>query len=292
MGMFNKRRETLGERTFNWVNCILLGLISIIMLYPFLYVVFSSFSDPIRFAANKAPIIWPLGFDTGAYELVFKNPNIITGFKNTFIYLFGGTCLQMIITILAAYVLSRKKLLFKKILTIFVMFTMFFNGGLIPKYLQVSALGLVDTGWAMILPKLIITFNLIILRTAFEAIPDSLEESARLDGANDFHILIRVILPLVKPTLAILVLYYAVGHWNTWFTALLYLRKRTLYPIQLVLREILFISTNSSGASGSDMYADTMKYASIVVTTLPILCIYPVVQKYFVKGMMVGAIKG
>lgn len=292
MNLFRKNRETAGERAFRIINTILLVLITAIMLYPFLYVVFASFSDPVRFAANKQVLLHPLGIDTGSYRIVLNNPNIISGYQNTLIYTVGGTVLQMIATLLAAYVLSRRNLLFKKPLTLFVMFTMFFNGGLIPRYLQVNALGLSDTRWAMILPKLIITFNLIIMRTAFEAVPASLEESAKLDGANDFQILWHVIIPLSKATCAILVLYYAVGHWNTWFTAMLYLRDRGLYPLQLILREMLFISSNSTDASGSNLYADTMKYASIIVTTLPILCIYPIVQKYFVKGMMVGAVKG
>lgn len=285
-------RETTGERVFHLANGLLLLTLSAVMVYPFLYVIFASLSDPVRFAQNTAALTAPLGLDLGAYRHVLKNPNILSGYENTAFYVIVGTTLQMGVTILAAYVLSRKGYLWKTAFSLFVAFTMFFNGGLIPTYLQVNALGIADTRWAMILPKLIITFNLIILRTAFAGIPQSLEESARLDGANDFQIMTRIVVPLSKPTLAILVLYYAVGHWNTWFTAMLYLRDRSLYPIQLILREILFISSTGSGASASALYEETIKYAAIIVTTLPILCVYPVVQRYFVKGMMVGAIKG
>lgn len=286
------KRETMGERTFHLINGFLLVILSVAMVYPFLYVIFASLSDPVLFAQNSSALMVPLGFDLGAYRYVMKNPNILSGYENTLFYVMVGTVLQMAVTILSAYVLSRREYLWKKALSLFVAFTMFFNGGLIPTYLQVNALGIADTRWAMILPKLIITFNLIILRTAFAAVPQSLEESARLDGANDFQIMTRIVVPLSKPTLAILVLYYAVGHWNTWFTAMLYLRERSLYPIQLILREILFISSTGSGTSASALYEETIKYAAIIVTTLPILCVYPVVQRYFVKGMMVGAIKG
>ena len=286
------KRETMGERTFHLINGFLLVILSVAMVYPFLYVIFASLSDPVLFAQNSSALMVPLGFDLGAYRYVMKNPNILSGYENTLFYVMVGTVLQMAVTILSAYVLSRREYLWKKALSLFVAFTMFFNGGLIPTYLQVNALGIADTRWAMILPKLIITFNLIILRTAFAAVPQSLEESARLDGANDFQIMTRIVVPLSKPTLAILVLYYAVGHWNTWFTAMLYLRERSLYPIQLILREILFISSTGSGTSASELYEETIKYAAIIVTTLPILCVYPVVQRYFVKGMMVGAIKG
>lgn len=285
-------RKTRGERAFAAVNTALLVVISLLMVYPFLYVIFASLSDPIQFARFSGALVRPLGLDTGAYAYVFKNPNILMGYENTLFYLTVGTAMQMAVTILSAYVLSRKGYMLKKALSLFVMFTMFFNGGLIPTYLQVNALGIYDTRWAMILPKLIITFNLVILRTGFEAVPSSLEESARLDGANDFQIMTRIVVPLSLPTVAILVLYYAVGHWNTWFTAMLYLRSRKLYPIQLILREILFISSTSGGASASDLYSETIKYASIIVTTLPILVIYPLIQRYFVKGMMVGAVKG
>ncbi len=288
----NHSRETAGERTFSMVNAAVLALLSVVMFYPFAYVVFASLSDPIRFAQHSGVLTRSLGFDLGAYRYVLENPNIASGYKNTIFYLVVGTVMQMGVTVLSAYVLSRKGYMLKKFFSLFVIFTMFFNGGLIPTYLQVTALKLANTRWAMILPKLIITFNLIILRTAFEAIPDSLEESAKLDGANDWHVLRHVVLPLSKPTLAILVLYYAVGHWNAWFSAMLYLRNRKLYPLQLILREILFISANAGGASASDLYIETIKYATIIVATLPILLVYPFVQKYFVKGMMVGAIKG
>lgn len=285
-------RMTRGEKIFAFTNTVLLIVISLLMVYPFLYVIFASLSDPVQFARHSGALLRPLGWDVGAYKYVLNNPNILMGYENSIFYLLVGTLMQMAVTILSAYVLSRQGYLWKKALSMFVLFTMFFNGGLIPTYLQVNALGIADTRWAMIFPKLLITFNLIILRTGFEAVPTSLEESAKLDGANEFQIMARIVVPLSLPTVAILVLYYAVGHWNTWFTAMLYLRDRKLYPIQLILREILFISSTSGGASASDLYSETIKYASIIVTTLPILFIYPLIQRYFVKGMMVGAVKG
>ncbi|MBQ9300448.1 MAG: carbohydrate ABC transporter permease, partial [Clostridia bacterium] len=183
--MANSRhsRMTRGERIFASVNAVLLIVISLMMVYPFLYVIYASLSDPVQFARFSGALLRPLGWDTGAYSYVLKNPNILMGYENTVFYVLVGTAMQMAVTILSAYVLSRKRYLWKKALSMFVMFTMFFNGGLIPTYLQVNALGIANTRWAMILPKLIITFNLIILRTGFEAVPLSLEESAKLDGA-------------------------------------------------------------------------------------------------------------
>lgn len=193
--------------------------------------------------------------------------------------------------------ISRKSLRFKKPIMLFIVFTMYFNGGLIPYYFTVKDLGLINSIWALIIPSSVSTFNLIIMRTSFEAIPDSLEESAKLDGANDFTILFRIIIPLAKPVIAVMVLYYGVSHWNAWFNAMLFLRDRALYPLQLILREILIKSDTASmtgGANAADVaqMSETLKYATIMVATVPILCLYPFLQKYFVKGVMVGAIKG
>jgi len=200
------------------------------------------------------------------------------------------------LTSFGAYALSRKSLQYRKPLMLFIIFTMFFSGGLIPLYLTVKGAGLIDSLWALIIPQAINTFNLILMKTAFEAIPDALEESAKIDGANDFVILFKIVLPLSMPVIAVMLLYYGVSHWNSWFQAMIFLQERSLYPLQLVLREILLQgeATANSGASDGDaaMLAATLKYATIIVATVPILCVYPFLQKYFVKGALIGAIKG
>ena len=203
----------------------------------------------------------------------------------------------MILTLLGGYLLSRRNWMFQKVLALSVIFTMYFSGGLIPFYLTVRDLHLDNTLWSLIFPTAISTYNLIIMRTAFAAIPESLEESAKLDGASHYVILTKIMIPLVVPTIAVLVLYYGVGHWNAWFNAMIFLRDRSKYPLQLILREILIQNslndmTMGTGMEDREMIAETIKYAVIVVSTVPILCLYPFLQKYFVKGVMIGALKG
>lgn len=220
---------------------------------------------------------------------------IFLSYQNTVIYVVLGTVINIFMTTLGAYGLSRKNVLLSNAIMFFIVFTMFFSGGLIPMYLLMQNLSLINTRWAMWLPGMIGTTNLIIMRTSFKAIPSSLEESARIDGANDFVILYRVIVPLSKPVIAVMLLYYGVGHWNSWFNAMIYLQDRNLYPLQLILREILIDSTTDVielGGDDSEPIAQTIKYATIMVATVPILCVYPFLQKYFVKGVMIGAIKG
>jgi putative aldouronate transport system permease protein len=278
---------------------ILATMVALIVVtaYPLLYVLFASFSEPADLMRNRGPLLAPLGFSTAAYEAVFNNPMIAVGYRNTIFYVIFGTVLNLALTVLGAYALSRKNLLWKTPLMFGIVFTMFFHGGLIPNYLLVTqTLNLQDNPLALILPGAISTWNLIILRTAFESVPTALEEAARMDGANDFQILWNVVIPLSLPALAVITLFYTVSHWNAWFSASLYLRTRELYPLQLVLREIL-ITTNTesmtTGVSAGDVQpiAETIKFATIVVATIPILCVYPFLQKYFVKGVMIGAIK-
>ena len=290
-------KQTRGERTFNIINVvILLGLV-VVTAYPLLYVVFASLSDPSQLVANRGALMRPLGFTLDAYRLVLQNPMIAIGYRNTLFYVIVGTALNISLTCLGAYALSRQNVMLKKPITILIVFTLFFNGGLIPTYLLVGqTLQMQDTVWALIVPTAINTFNLIILKTAFESVPASLEEAARIDGANDFTILFRIVLPLSLPALAVVVLFYAVGHWNAYFNALIYIRSRDLYPLQLVLREILITSniesmTTSVSSGDALQIGQTIKYATIVVATLPILVIYPFLQKYFVKGALIGAIK-
>lgn len=278
---------------------ILLFMIALVLVtaYPFLYVLFASLSDPVTLMQNRGPLFAPLGFTLAAYKAVLENPMILVGYRNTLFYVVVGTAINMAMTILGAYALSRKNVRLKNPVMFMIVFTMFFHGGLIPSYLLVGqTLGMQDTPWALIIPGAISTWNLIVLRTAFEAVPVALEEAARIDGANDFQILWNVVLPMSLPALAVILLFYAVGTWNAWFGAMIYLRNRELYPLQLVLREILITSSTegmTTGISSGDVMpiAETIKYATIIVATVPVLFIYPLLQNYFVKGVMIGAIK-
>jgi putative aldouronate transport system permease protein len=259
----------------------------------------ASFSEPANVLSNIGLYWRPLGFSLDGYKVVFNNPNIINGYINTTINLVIGTSFCMLMTTIGAYALSRRNLYFKRIITFFVVFTMYFGGGLIPTYLVVKGVGLYNSRWALILPSAISTWNLIVLKTGFQRVPLSLNESAVIDGANDFTILFRIMIPVSKATIAVITLFYAVSYWNSWFAASIYLRERKLYPLQLVLREILISNTvaNTSGVidanmSESSLMGELIRYCSIIVSTVPILCIYPFVQKYFVKGIMMGSIKG
>lgn len=290
-------KKSNGEKIFTVFNTIfLLGMI-IITLYPFLYVVCASVSKPDLMIKHTGILLWPLGFNLSAYKAVLQNPMIASGYKNTIIYVLLGTTLNLLMTCLGAYVLSRKSFKLKKVLMMLIIFTMFFQGGLIPSYLLVKSMGMIDTAFAIVVPTAISTFNLIIMRTAFEEIPAAFEEAAKIDGANDFTILIKVFIPLAMPTIAVMILFYGVHHWNSWVPAMLYLRKREYYPLQLVLKEILISSNTQSmttDVANSDVQSvsEIIKYATIVVATVPILFVYPFLQKYFVKGMMVGGVKG
>jgi putative aldouronate transport system permease protein len=290
-------RRSGGEQAFNVVNIVLLLGLVVVTAYPLVYVVFASLSEPSQLVANRGALLRPLGFSLDAYRLVLQNPMIAIGYRNTLFYVVAGTALNLVLTCLGAYALSRQNFMLKTPILILIVFTLFFSGGLIPTFLLIGqTLHMQDTVWALIFPTAINTWNLIILKTAFESVPVSLEEAARIDGANDFTILWRVVLPLSLPALAVVVLFYAVAHWNAYFNALVYIQSRELYPLQLVLREILITSNVESmttGVSSGDTYqvAQTIKYATIVVATLPILLIYPFLQKYFVKGALIGAVK-
>lgn len=293
----NKIRMGVGERIFNVVNIAFMIFMVVITLYPILYVVFASFSTPRKFMMHYGPLWYPLDFNLVSFEAVFKNPNIWNGYRNTIFIVVVGVAINMALTMLGGYLLSRKNWMFQKIMSLSIIFTMYFSGGLIPFYLTVRELNLDNTLWSLIIPTAISTYNMIIMRTAFAAIPDSLEESAKLDGASHLIILTKIMVPLVVPTIAVLVLYYGVAHWNAWFNAMIFLRDRSKYPLQLILREILIQNslndmTLGAGMDDKEMIAETIKYAVIVVSTVPILCLYPFLQKYFVKGVMIGAVKG
>ena len=290
-------KKSAGGWLFDIGNATFMIFLMLITLYPFAYVLFASVSEPVEFMAFHG-ILWkPVGFTLDAYQLVMQNPDILSGYMNTIFIVAVGTALNVIATALFAYVLSRKNLYWRNAMMFMVIFTMFFSGGLIPSYLLIKGLGLYASRWAVIIPSLIGTWNLIIMRTSFMSIPDSLEESAKIDGAGDFTVLFKIILPLSLPVMAVMVLFYGVGHWNSWFSAMVYLKDRDSFPLQLILREIL-IQSQTDSMTMETMSAEKMavsnivKYATVMVATLPILMLYPFLQKYFVKGVMVGAVKG
>ncbi|MDR1117224.1 MAG: carbohydrate ABC transporter permease [Oscillospiraceae bacterium] len=293
------KRRTAGKISFDIINFVIMVFIAFACILPLWHVLCSSFSDPAHLARNEGAIFWPLGEMTiKGYQLVFRNPNIITGYGNTILYVALGTTLNIFGVSLAGYVLSRKQLGMRNFFTFFITFTMMFSGGLIPTYMIVKNLGWIDKRIALIVPGALSVFNIIIMRTSIQGIPDSLEESAKLDGAGNMTILFRIILPLVKATVAVLVLFSAVGHWNSWFNAMIYLQTRKLFPLQLILREILIendttkIMVGSDAVNQMDLYKPLVQYCTTIVATAPILMVYPFVQKYFVTGVMIGSLKG
>lgn len=288
-------KRSLGEKIFDSLNVVFLTVCSFLFLYPMWYVLVSSFSDAYAIAASRVTF-WPIGFNFNAYKLVFEDTRVWEAYGNTLFYVVAGTGINLLLTTLGAYPLSRRGLDGRRFFMAFIVFTMFFSGGLIPAYLNVRELGLFDTRWALLLPGAISAFNLIVMRTFFQGIPDSLIESGKIDGANDIRILLRIVLPLSMPVIAVMTLFYAVGHWNSWFSAMIYLQDRSLYPLQLILREILIQSSAQnmlSGATQDEVFriSESIKFATIIVATLPILVIYPFLQRYFVKGVMIGALK-
>ena len=290
-------KRSLGEKAFDILNVLLILILSFLFFYPIYYSICASFSNPISLMQVTGPLFRPVGFSTTGYSVILHNPNITSGYMNTLFILIVGTLLNMLLTTIGAYVLSRRNLYFKKFLSFLLVFTMYFSGGLIPTYLVVKSVGLYDSLWSLILPNAIATWNLVVMKTAFMRVPVSLEESARLDGANDWVVLFRIILPVTKATLAVMILFYAVGYWNAWFNASIYLRNRSKYPLQLVVREIIIsqtvqdVSSLDTNTSDALMLDQIIRYAAIIVSTIPILCVYPFVQKYFVTGMMMGSIK-
>jgi len=293
-------RQTSGEKVFSVFNSTFMVILCVIMLYPLWHVAMSSISDPVQLFTQRGIRLWPIGDLTLAgYRLVFQNPNVASGFMNTAYYVVVRTVLSMVITIMAAYVLSRKGLYWNSFVNKLIIFTMYFQGGIIPFFLMVRAMGLMNNRWAIILPVLVSTWNLIIMRTAFAGVPDSLIESAKIDGASEFRIVWTIVVPVAQATVAVISLFYAVTMWNTWFNPSLFLTDRALWPIQLILREVLLEHAVSNmaqfGAAGvteQPMYRLLLQYSTIMVATVPILLIYPFLQKYFISGVMIGSIKG
>lgn len=288
-------RVSRGEQLFDLFNIFLMLVLMAIVMIPLIHVVAASFSGPSAYVRHQGLLLAPVDFSLEAYRAVLKNKNILTGYANTIFVVVVGTSLNIFVTTIAAYVLSRKNVLWNNVIMMSLVFSMYFSGGMIPFYLVVKGVGLNNSIWSMIIPSLVSTYNLIIMRTAMASVPESMEESAKLDGANHWTILWKIMFPLVKPTVAVICLYYAVTHWNAWFESMLFIRDREHYPLQLILREILIQNdTTAMTAGGGEDYliSETIQFATIVVATLPILAVYPYIQKYFVKGVMIGAVKG
>ncbi|MGO4545147.1 carbohydrate ABC transporter permease [Paenibacillus sp. 2TAB23] len=291
-------KKTSDDRLFDAIVYAVAAVIIIVVLYPLLFIISASFSDPAR-VLNGEVWLLPKGVSLDAYTNILHNDKIWIGYRNTIVYTVVGTIINIIMTILAAYPLSRPDLPGRGAIMVLITLTMFLGGGLIPTYLLVKELGMVNTMWALIVPGAIATYNLIVMRTYFQSsIPWELQEAAHMDGCSNWRLLISIILPLSKPILAVMVLFYAVGHWNSFFSALIYIRDEALHPLQLVLREILMISQSAGIEGGSVgledqiLLAESIKFAVIIVSTLPVLIMYPFVQRHFVKGVMIGSIKG
>lgn len=274
-------------------------IIIAIILYPLIFVVSASFSDPNKIL-NGEVWLYPKGFTFDAYTQVFQDGRIWNSYKNTIVYTVLGTFINLILSTLLAYPLSRKDLPGRNIFMFIIVFTMFFQGGIIPTYLIVQNLGMIDSIWAMVIPNAIATYNVIVMRTFFQtSIPWELQEAALLDGCSNFKLFLKIIVPLSKPIIAVMVLFYAVGHWNSYFNALIYLDSDKMYPLQIILREILIQNQSAAENAIVDfemanqiMLAESMKYAVIIIASLPVIAMYPFVQKHFVKGVMIGSIKG
>lgn len=293
------KNSSTGDKVFIILVYVLLSAVMLIVLYPLIYIVSASFSDPQAVVSGKV-MLWPVDVTLRGYKAVFKNPKIITGFINSFIYMGVGTVVNLIMTMLCAYPLSRKEFTARNKIAALFVFTMYFSGGLMPTYMIVNKLGLINTRWAMIIPSAMSTYNMIIARTYMvNSIPDELYEAAQIDGCSPFKYLLKVIVPLSKPILAVLALYYGIAKWNNYFDAMLYINDADLQPLTIVLREILIqnqidptMLTDASAMAKLQGMTELLKYAVIVVASVPVLAIYPFVQKYFVKGVAIGAVKG
>ena len=296
--MHNAESRKLSYKIANGVIMFIMILLMLITIYPLYYTICASFSDARALLRNHALLLKPLEpFTLDGYKAVFSNPSIVKSFGNTVFYVVVGTAISMALTIAGAFVVSRSYFLPRNVMMKGMLFTMFFGGGLIPWFFVVRDLGMYNTRWAIVIPAALSTYNLIIMRSFFLSIPPALEESALLDGANDFQVLTHIILPLSTPVLAVIGMYYAVGQWNGWYHSLIFHRTRELYPLQMILRELLILNEMTGSDSAADFVEeafnrDLIKYCTIVVTTVPILIIYPFLQRYFVKGVMIGAIKG
>jgi len=299
--MFEKRKtHSYADNIFDAVNLIIMAVLLAVFTWPLWFVLIASISDPVAVNLGDVLLI-PKQFTTVSYRALLEHKEIWSGYANTIFYTVVGTLINLVLSVCCAYPLSQKDFMPKHIFMMLILITMYFNGGLVPTYLVVKQLGLVDTRWAMIIPGAISVYNCLVLRTYFmNSIPDELREASTLDGANSAQYLVKVVLPLSKPVLAVVGLYYGVAHWNDFYNALLYLYDESLYPLQYILRNILYsynlendsIALSNLSTEKLAMAKLTMKYSLVVVASLPMLCIYPFIQKFFVKGVMIGAVKG
>ncbi|GHH99957.1 sugar ABC transporter permease [Neobacillus kokaensis] len=292
-------QNSASDKLFTLINTIFLLVITLMVIYPLYFIVSASFSNPTYILTGEM-WLWPKGFNLDSYAKVFENKDIVNGFLNTLKYTTIGTLINLIMTIMAAYPLSRKDFYGRNVIMAIFVFTMFFGGGLIPTYLLIKDLGMIDTFWVMVIPNAVAVWNIIIMRTFFQTtIPLELQESAQIDGCGNIRILLNIVLPLSMPVIAVMILFYAVGHWNSYFQALIYLSDKGKFPLQLILREILIQGEMDELMKGTSesflkqkLSIEGLKYTVIIVANLPMLLLYPFLQRYFVKGFMIGSIKG
>ncbi len=290
---------SLEDKIVTAVIYLFLTLFTLVILYPIVYVVSASFSEPQAVVSGQVKLL-PVGFNFRGYEAVFKNQKLINGFLNSVFYVVVSLVINLTVTMLCAYPLSRKEFKARNFLSLFFVFTMYFSGGMVPTYILVNKIGLLNTRWAMIIPTMMSTYNMIICRTyIINNIPDDLYEAAQIDGCSPFRYLLQVVVPLSKSILAVLLLYYGVAKWNDYYNAMIYLYKDSLQPLTMVMREILILGevdmtkvTDASAVEKLQGMSELLKYSTIVVSSLPVVMLYPAIQKYLVKGVMIGAVKG
>ena len=289
-------RDSRGDKIFRFFSGLFLLLLAAIVLYPVYFIVIASFSDPDAVLAGRV-VLWPVDINLDGYIKIIERTDVWLGYRNTIVYTLLTVALSLLVTIPAGWALSRKTLPGKKFLMMYFIIPMFFGGGLIPFYNVMSSLGLINTIWAIVLPSILSVWNLFMTKTFFESsVPSGLIEAAKIDGAGHFRTFVSVVLPLAKAILAVMALYYAVGQWNSYFNAMIFLQDETMYPLQLVLKEILIASESTVGGSGETILqqyrlANQLKYVSVIVSSLPVLLLYPFVQKYFAQGVMIGSLK-
>lgn len=290
------KRRHLGDKVFYLINSIILGLLALIILYPLYFIIIASISDPDAVLAGKV-VLYPVNITLSGFHKIIERQDVWRGYLNTIIYTAITVILSLVVTVPAGWALSRKTLPKKKLFMVFFIIPMFFGGGLIPFYNVMSSLHLINSMWAVILPSILSVWNLFMTKTFFESsIPEGLIEAAKIDGAGQFRIFLSVVLPLSKAILAVMALYYAVGQWNSYFNAMIFIQNEDLYPLQLVLKEILIASESTVGGSGETILeqfrlANQLKYVSVIVSSVPVLMLYPFVQKYFAQGAMIGSLK-
>lgn len=290
-------KDTTGDKVFHTITYILLGLLALIILYPVYFIVIASISDPDAVLAGKV-VLLPVGINIDGYMKILERTDVWQGYLNTIIYTLATVVLPLLVTIPAGWALSRETLPGKKFWMVYFIIPMFFGGGLIPFYNVMSKLGLINSPWAVILPAILSVWNLFMTKTFFSSsIPNGLIEAATIDGASHFQSFVMIVLPLAKAVMAVMALYYAVGQWNSYFNAMIFLQDETMYPLQLVLKEILIATESTVGGSGETILeqyrmATQLKYVSVIVSSLPVLMLYPFVQKYFAQGVMIGSLKG